>query len=128
MKPVSIESKQFIAGQWDAGQGSELVSTSPVDESRIWSGNEATVEQVRCAFLAARDAQGDWWDQPLESRILVCQRFSEIVKQRQDELAELISREIGKPLWESKTEAGAVAAKIAVSIDAMKTRRGGASF
>ena len=128
MKPVSIESKQFIAGQWDAGQGSELVSTSPVDESRIWSGNEATVEQVRCAFLAARDAQGDWWDQPLESRILVCQRFSEIVKQRQDELAELISREIGKPLWESKTEAGAVAAKIAVSIDAMKTRRGGDSF
>ena len=126
--PISISTQQFIAGQWNAGLGDPFESTSPVDESSVWSGREASAVQVREAFAAARQSQAAWWDQPVENRIQICDRFGEIVAQRQEELAELISREIGKPLWESKTEARAVAAKVAISTDAMNSRRGGDSF
>jgi succinylglutamic semialdehyde dehydrogenase len=43
-------------------------------------------------------------------------------------LAEIIATETGKVLWEAKTEAGAVAGKVDVSIDALKTRRDTTSF
>ena len=126
--PILIETKQFIAGQWDVGKGDALESTSPVDESSVWSGNEASPEQVSQAFAAARQAQAAWWDQSVKNRIQICEQFGKIVAGRQEELAELISREIGKPLWESKTEARAVTSKIAISVEAMNTRRGGDSF
>jgi succinylglutamic semialdehyde dehydrogenase len=40
----------------------------------------------------------------------------------------LIARETGKPLWEARTEAGAVAGKVDLSIDAFRTRRDTTSF
>lgn len=40
----------------------------------------------------------------------------------------MIARETGKPIWETKTEAGAVAGKVDVSIDAFRTRRDTTSF
>ena len=125
---TSIQNNQLIGGTWNEGQGSDLVSTTPIDDSTIWSGHEATQSQVTEAFTAAREAFGPWWDQPVENRIAICEKFAAIVSERVDELAELIAREIGKPLWESKTEAGAVSGKVAVSIDAMNTRRGDDSF
>ena len=39
-----------------------------------------------------------------------------------DEFADLISRETGKPLWEAKTEVGAVINKVEISIDAYAER------
>lgn len=125
---ITISDKNLIGGQWAQGQGAQLISTSPCDESVVWTGNESATSQVVDAFAAARAAFGPWWDQPVENRIAICEKYAAIVAERRDELAELIAREIGKPLWESKTEAGAVSGKVAVSIDAMKTRRGGDSF
>lgn len=125
---IPLQDQLLIDGQWTQGEGTKLVSTSPVDQSLVWAGNEALSSQVTDAFNSARQAFGPWWDQPQENRIAICERFAELVSEKSDELAELIAREIGKPLWESKTEAGAVSAKVAVSIDAMKERRGGDSF
>ncbi len=125
---MTTNNKLLIDGQWAQGDGNPLASTSPVDESVVWSGNEASASQVTQAFQSARDAFGPWWDQPIENRIAICEKYAAIVAERRDELAELIAREIGKPLWESKTEAGAVSGKVAVSIEALKTRRGGDSF
>lgn len=127
-KTISIENKQLIGGGWHEGQGSQLISSSPVDESTVWSGNEADPSQVNDAIAAARAAFGPWWDQPAENRIEICKKFAAITAERTEELAELISREIGKPLWESRTEAGAVSGKVALSIDAMHNRRGESSF
>lgn len=125
---ISINDKNLIGGQWSTGQGAELISTSPCDESVVWTGHESNASQVTEAFSAARTAFGPWWDQPVENRIAICEKYAAIVAERCDELAELIAREIGKPLWESKTEAGAVSGKVALSIEAMNTRRGGDSF
>jgi succinylglutamic semialdehyde dehydrogenase len=117
-----------IGNQWVSGEGTNLESISPVDDQAVWKTSEATSAQVDQAFTAARNAFGQWWDQDLENRIAITRRFAELVRESADELAEIISTETGKILWEAKTEAGAVAGKVDVSIDALKTRRDTTSF
>jgi succinylglutamic semialdehyde dehydrogenase len=113
----------MIGGQWIEGRGDEFVSTSPSSGQIVWCGRAATEGQVEAAFAAARAAFGPWWDQTLDQRIAICQRFAELVKERSEELARLISFEMGKTLWESRSEAATVVAKIAVSLEALRARR-----
>ena len=117
-----------IGDQWVAGAGAELYSVGPVTDAPVWETRTATDAQVHDAFLAARQASGAWWDQDLENRIAVTRKFAEIVKASAEELAEIISVETGKILWEAKTEAAAVAGKVEVSIESIKARRDTNSF
>ena len=119
---------QLINGAWQDGESDELQSLCPVNDSVVWQSKQATTSQVDAAIDAARDALPAWWDVPTEKRIEHVTRYAETIKANTDELAELISAETGKPLWESKTEAGAVVGKAAVSIDSFKERRDTKSF
>ena len=51
-------------------------------------------------------------------------RFANEVRKASDAFAELISRETGKPLWESRTEVEAVIAKVEISITSYAERTG----
>lgn len=113
----------FLGGEWVEGRADEFVSTCPSNDQAIWRGREANEEQVVAAFAAARSAFGPWWDKPIEKRIEICHRFAALVKERSEELARLISSEMGKTLWESRSEATTVVAKIAVSVEALRARR-----
>lgn len=119
---------QPMVYQGTPGQGNQFQSTCPVDESTVWEGNESSLDQVDSAFLAARKAFGPWWDRSPDERISIAREFANRVKEATDELALLISRETGKPIWESKTEVGAVVGKIEVSIDSFRDRRDTTSF
>ena len=123
-----IRTQILIDGQWLDGNGEMLVSTCPTNEARVWSGAVASAAQVDAAFAAARQAFGKWWDQSADQRIEIAKKFAALVTERADELSGLISRETGKPLWETKTEAASVAAKVGLSIDAFRTRRDTSSF
>ncbi len=123
-----IRNQLLIAGRWLDGQGENLVSICPTNEHEIWSGLGASAAQVDAAFMAARRAFGKWWDHSADQRIEIARKFAAIVTERADELALLISRETGKPLWETKTEAASVAAKVGLSIDSFRTRRDTSSF
>ena len=120
--------KLQIDGSWIDGRGETFTSTCPVDESVVWQGNAASDAQVIDAFAAARKACGPWWNKSSDQRVRIIEKFRDNVIASSDELAELISRETGKPLWETQTEAGAVAAKVDLSIDAFQTRRDTTSF
>jgi succinylglutamic semialdehyde dehydrogenase len=118
----------LIGNQWVPAAGPQFESISPTDDSVVWSGGSAPGAQVRLATDAARQACGPWWDCPLEQRIELVNRFAEAVRQQGDELAELISQETGKPLWESRLEVAAVLGKVAVSVEALHERRSEQSF
>ena len=55
-------------------------------------------------------------------RIEAVRRFANVVRKRENEFAELISRETGKPLWEARTEVEAVVNKVEISIEAYAER------
>ncbi|WP_217525566.1 succinylglutamate-semialdehyde dehydrogenase [Vibrio metschnikovii] len=115
---------QWIAGQWIAGQGDALSSISPYDDQVIWQGNSATAEQVEQAISAARQAFIAWKNRPFAEREQVVLAFAEQVKANSEKIAEVIAKETGKPLWETRTEAAAMAGKIAISIRAYHERTG----
>ncbi|RJX72307.1 succinylglutamate-semialdehyde dehydrogenase [Vibrio sinensis] len=114
----------WIAGDWVQGQGEAMSSLSPYDDEVIWRGNSATPEQVDSAVAAAREALMVWKKLNFSQREKVILAFADEVKAHSEEIAVVIAQETGKPLWETRTEAGAMAGKIAISIRAYHERTG----
>ncbi|MGC9403090.1 succinylglutamate-semialdehyde dehydrogenase [Vibrio genomosp. F10] len=114
----------WIGGEWIAGQGDAMVSTSPYNNQQIWQGDSATPAQVEAAVTAARTALVEWKNRSFAEREKVVLAFAEKVKEHSEEIAEIIAKETGKPIWETRTEAGAMAGKIAISIRAYHERTG----
>ncbi len=116
--------KILINGEWRNGRGAEFSSFDPSTGEEIWKGAAATKADVEDAVAAARSAFSKWALAPLAERIAVMERYRDLIKRDADDLAKMISRETGKPYWETKTEAAAVAGKVDISIKAYHERTG----
>ena len=97
---------------------------SPVDGSTVWEGEAADAAAVDAAVARAREAFHDFSLTPLSDRVAMMERWAEAVTARKEEIARAISDAIGKPMWEARTEAGAMAAKVGHSIRAQAERAG----
>jgi succinylglutamic semialdehyde dehydrogenase len=116
--------ENLIAGRWVSGLGPRLVSADPASGDVVWEGATASPDQCLSAVEAARAAAPDWAATPLDDRIAVVRRFATILGERRDAMAEAISRETGKLLWETRAEIGSMIAKVEVSIAAQAERAG----
>ncbi|MEH6444124.1 MAG: succinylglutamate-semialdehyde dehydrogenase [Oceanospirillaceae bacterium] len=114
----------FIDGTWIEGKGAALTSFDPATGNVFWQGNCASPAQVELAIAAARKAAPSWAQTSLEERSTIVKRFGELLVENKEALAKLIAQETGKPFWETKTEAGAMAGKIAISLKANTERTG----
>lgn len=121
--PNQLSGKLLIDGNWVNGEGAAWTSNNPFTKSKVLDGGEATSDQCRAAVISANAASEKWRAQSLEQRIEVTVGFAEVIKDQREELATLITRENGKPLWESRTEVNACIGKVTNSIDALKQRR-----
>ncbi|MCE5316311.1 MAG: succinylglutamate-semialdehyde dehydrogenase [Parachlamydia sp.] len=119
---MSPRADLFIANRWVPANGAEFQSFNPATHAIVWTGNEASKEDVAQAVAAARAAFPDWARRPVQERIVFLEAFGKELQQARDTLAEAISQETGKPLWESKSEVDAMAGKIGISIDAQNQR------
>lgn len=115
---------QWISGEWVTGEGEAMVSLSPVDNNEVWHGDMASASQVEQAVTAARKAFPLWKKLSLEQREAIVLKFGELLKENSEEIARIISEETGKPFWETKTEAGAMVGKLAISIRSYHERTG----
>jgi len=114
----------FIDGQWMTGGGDSFDSIDPASNETVWSGRAASASDVDAAFIAARTAFSGWARTPINDRIVIIERFGAFLVEKKAEIAELIARETGKPLWDCMGEGGAMAGKIAISIKAYHDRSG----
>ncbi|WED44494.1 succinylglutamate-semialdehyde dehydrogenase [Legionella cardiaca] len=112
----------YIDGNWIQGEGEAFFSKNPADDSLVWQGNHATIEEVNAACEAAHLALPRWSSLSFADRVTYLQNFAKEVEAKQHELAYLIALETGKPLWEAKTEVNSVIAKINISIQAYQER------
>lgn len=113
----------YIQGEWRVGTGEEFFSWCPATSDRVWSGTHATADEVGAAVASAHDAFSDWARRPLDERLVFARAFAEEIQRREEMLSRLISREMGKPLWESRTEVAAVIGKVELTIQAIEERR-----
>src|SRR6476646_1243509 len=102
-----------------AAVGQMLTSTNPATGDLVWSGE---IGDAAAEVATARAAWPGWAAHSNSYRIESLRRFANVVRTREVEFAELISKETGKPLWEAKTEVGAVVNKVQISIQAYAER------
>ena len=114
----------YINGQWLPGAGAELVTIDPSTGQQTWASRESTAQDVDSAVHAARAAFAAWAMTSLEERIAICTRFRDLLKNNAEALAQTISEEVGKPLWESRVEVATMANKIDISVQAYAARTG----
>jgi len=96
-----------------------LISTEPATGATLWSG---AIGDAATEVAAARAALPDWSAQNVTFRAEALRRFANVVRTREAELADLIARETGKPLWEARAEVAAVIGKVDISINAYLER------
>ena len=114
----------FIDGQWLAGHGASFDVVNPANGDTVWSGAAAAPADVDDACQAARTGFRLWSRTPLAARIAVCRRFRDLLKENAEQLAGLIALEVGKPLWEARTEVASMAAKVDISAQSYQARSG----
>jgi succinylglutamic semialdehyde dehydrogenase len=112
----------FISGEWIKGTGTPFSSVDPSVGTPVWNGNSATPSEINLAIEAAKKALPSWSLLPIEKRFAVLKRFAEILQQNELKLAEQISMESGKPLWDAKSEVGAMVGKIDLTLQAHQQR------
>ncbi|WP_286843199.1 succinylglutamate-semialdehyde dehydrogenase, partial [Idiomarina sp. UBA4206] len=115
---------QFIDGCWEAGEGQLFKSIDPARNEAIWSGESASEDQVEKAVMAARKAFPDWAGRSVEERLAICKKFSALLEENKEHLAQVMAKETGKPVWETRTEVGAMMGKVAISERAYHERTG----
>jgi succinylglutamic semialdehyde dehydrogenase len=99
----------------------ELISYEPATGVELWRAPMGDVDET---VERARQSWPGWAAQPLARRIELMRRFVNEVRKEQEEFAELIARETGKPMWEARTEVEAVMNKVEISIRAFAERTG----
>ena len=96
-----------------------IISTEPATGAEVWSGDAG---DAATEVAAARAAFPEWAAHSIAYRIEALRRFANEVRSRERDLADLIARETGKPLWEARTEVGAVINKVEISATAYMDR------
>ena len=94
--------------------GAELVSCNPATGEAIGSAPLTMPEDVARAVGRAREAQRSWSAQSIQQRGRLIMSARKIVLQEMEEIAQLISRETGKPLAE------AISMELAPTLDLMQ--------
>lgn len=117
-----MNQEHFINNQWVKGSGEPFATHDSATQKVIWQGHAAAEMEVDAAIKAARNAFASWSALPIQKRMAYLEAFREALTKASDSLAETISKEVGKPLWESKTEVAAMLGKINISIDAYQNR------
>src|SRR3954471_11455398 len=109
----------FIAGTFCEPQAPDgiLEDRSPADLSVVLGRHAWAVSQVGRAVDAARAAQAAFGGLPQRDRAQLVRRIGGALKEREEELARAIALDVGKPLWEARTEAQACAAKATITAD-----------
>ncbi len=115
-------SKHYINGQWITGHGTPFTSINPANGATIWHGTHATEHEITTACEAAHQALPKWARLTITNRADYILNFAKIVEKRRNELALLIAKEAGKPLWEAHTEVNSVIGKATLSIQAYHER------
>ena len=109
----------LIAGSFEepASPDGVIDNRSPADLSHQLGRVPFAAAQVARAVDAARTAQPGWASTSQAERVAVIRKLGAALKQHEDHLARAIALDIGKPLWEARTEVAAAVNKAAVTVD-----------
>ncbi len=98
-----LKDKCYIDGKWVDG-ASSIDVTNPVDESVICSVPKLGAKETKLAIAAAEKAQKLWAKKPAKERGIILRKWAMQMVENQEDLAQIMTAEQGKPLAESRGE------------------------
>lgn len=88
----------------------------PADLSqKLWEAG-VFYDHIEPVIESAQKGFETWRKLSFDERIIFLKKYQEAVRARKDEIALALALEVGKPLWEAKTEAAALDSKVSVTI------------
>jgi succinate-semialdehyde dehydrogenase/glutarate-semialdehyde dehydrogenase len=101
----AVPTQLFIGGEWrDATGGATLAVEDPATGESLVEVADATPDDAVAALDACVAAQTEWAAHPPRERGEILRRAFEAITARADELALVMTLEMGKPIAESKAE------------------------
>ncbi len=101
----SVPKDLLVGGQWrPASKGATLAVRDPSTGDALCEVADASPDDGLDALSAASEAQPDWAAHPPRERAEILRRAYQALMDRQDDLALLMTLEMGKPVAESRTE------------------------
>lgn len=114
----------YSNGVWAKGRGQPFRNQCPSTLVSVWEGHAASKAQITETIAQARSAQYHWSRRPQSQRMDILTAYADALRERNEDIAKAISQDMGKPIWESRIEANAMAAKIDISMKALYERAG----
>jgi len=94
-----VRDRLYIGGAWvDPGSEATIDVVNASTEEVMGRIPEGTAADVDKAVAAARAAFASWSQTPLETRVAFCTAVAVKLQDRQEEIAALISQELGSPI------------------------------
>src|SRR5919197_2668431 len=101
----AVKPQLYIGGEWrDGGEGGTIAVEDPATGETLIEIADATVDDAKAALGAAHEAFQEWHEHPPRERANILRRAYDVITERADDLALLMTLEMGKPLAESKAE------------------------
>lgn len=100
-----ISPENLIGGAWITGTGPKTQSHNPAKPTDVIADfNQASAQEISSAIEHAKKAQHDWEALGIIKRGMILRSVADLISDRRQELAELMTREQGKTLAESLGE------------------------
>jgi acyl-CoA reductase-like NAD-dependent aldehyde dehydrogenase len=97
--------KMIIGGQKvDASSNEVIEVTNPATREVIDTVPSATEEDIARCLDFAQIGKKEWGNTPVYSRSSILKKSAQVILERKAELADLLSRETGKPIWVAENE------------------------
>lgn len=102
---ILFKQQAYIDGNWvDADDGTDIAVTNPADGTTLGRVPNLGSTEVHRSVEAAYAAWPAWRDRTARERALILRRWYELIMANQDDLAVILTSEMGKTLGEAKGE------------------------
>ncbi len=100
-----LKTQAFVGGEWiDADSGATFDVIDPADGSTVASVADLGVDETKRAIAAAEVAQKAWAKRTAKDRGVILRRWYELMIENKEDLARIMTMEMGKPITESRGE------------------------
>ncbi len=101
--PSLLERRAFLAGKWVEGRKMFPV-INPATGELIAEVADLGAEEIRAAIDVAYDAQKSWAARAVKERCAILLRWQALMLENTEDLARILTAEMGKPLAEARGE------------------------
>ena len=100
-----LKNKAYINGNWvEAKSGKSFEVINPSNGNVIINVPDLDVDDARIAIDAAHEAFPHWSKKTAKERSIILNKFCKLMLENADDLASILTAEMGKPLAEAKGE------------------------